>query len=368
MKHLIFTLAVLLHLLPNSILAQHQQHAPQQGRKLNIQAIDKAVGIKGTEKDGEYKITVPQNDLDVTVDGFKIIPPMGLGSWAAFTPTADGAMLMGDIVVRENEIGPVQQVLVQNGLAMTALHKHFAREEPRVMYMHIGGMGSEEKLAQGVKAVLDKVAALRKGDPSKASAQSVQNTLDKQQIASILGQAGGEDSRGVYKVTIGRPDVKLQDHGAPVSTFMGFNTWAAWQGTPQKAAVAGDFTMLESEVAPLSRPWRKTESRWWPCTTTWCTRSPGSSSSTIGAWARPRSWPGGSRRPSTRPGRTRPGRNREPNRLFSTTSGTLHLDGNCRSTKKRGCLTFEAASFYAHKNRFSSVASPEIRRDNRSLL
>jgi hypothetical protein len=243
----------LLFLLPFCSLngyGQHQQHAPQQGRKLNIQAIDKAVGIKGTEKDGEYKITVPQNDLDVTVDGFKIIPPMGLGSWAAFTPTADGAMLMGDIVVRENEIGPVQQVLVQNGLAMTALHKHFAREEPRVMYMHIGGVGSEEKLAQGVKAVLDKVAGLRKGDPSKASAQSVQNTLDKQQIASILGQAG-EDSRGVYKVTIGRPDVKLQDHGAPVSTFMGFNTWAAWQGTPQKAAVAGDFTMLESEVAPV---------------------------------------------------------------------------------------------------------------------
>jgi hypothetical protein len=227
--------------------AQAQHTGNHSGKKLNVAAIDKITGIKGSEKDGEYKITVPQNDLQIMVDGFQIIPPMGLGSWAAFMPAAEGAMLMGDIVVKGEEIGPVQQVVINNGLTITGLHNHFVRDNPKVMYMHIGGMGSEEKLAQGVKAVFNKIAELRKTDPSKAAVKEVKNTLNTQQIASVLGQSG-EMSRGVYKVTIGRPDVKLLEHGALVSSFMGFNTWAAWQGTPEKAAVAGDFAMLENEV------------------------------------------------------------------------------------------------------------------------
>ncbi len=223
--------------------------AQQQG-KLDIQKIEQTLGMKGSEKDGEYKVTVPQNDLNVKVDGFKIIPPMGMGSWAAFSPTQDGAMVMGDIIVKTDEIGPVQKTLIQQGLTVTGLHNHFVREEPSVMYMHIGGMGSEEKLAKGVKAIFDKIKELRGSDPASARAASVKNSLDTAQIAKALGHSG-EMNHGVYKVTIGRPDVKLKDHGHSVSTFMGFNTWAAWQGTPEKAAVAGDFTMLEEEVAPV---------------------------------------------------------------------------------------------------------------------
>jgi hypothetical protein len=235
-------LSLLIHF---TIQAQHTGN--HSGKKLNTAAIDKILGIKGTEKDGEYKITVPQNDLQIMVDGFQIIPPMGLGSWAAFMPVAEGAMLMGDIVVKGEEIGPIQKVIINNGLTVTGLHNHFVRDNPKVMYMHISGIGSEEKLAQGVKAIFNKITELRKTDPSKGAAKDVTNTLNTQQITSLLGQSG-EMSRGVYKVTIGRPDVKLQEHGAPVSSFMGFNTWAAWQGTPEKAAVAGDFAMLENEV------------------------------------------------------------------------------------------------------------------------
>ena len=159
-------------------------------------------------------------------------------------------MLMGDIVVTEDDLKPVQQEVIKQGLTITAIHNHFVRNNPDVMYMHIGGMGDEETLAKGVKAVFDKVKEIRGGNPAEGNTAEVKNTLDTKNIADILGHSG-QMNRGVYKVTIGRPDVALTEHGAPVSTFMGFNTWAAWQGTPEKAAVAGDFTMLEDEVAPV---------------------------------------------------------------------------------------------------------------------
>lgn len=217
---------------------------------LDIPAIENVLGMKGSEKNGEYKVTVPQNDLNVKVDGFQIIPPMGLGSWAAFSPAKKGAMVMGDIVVTEKDLLPVQQEVIKQGLSITAIHNHFARMEPDIWYMHIGGMGSGAELASKVKAVFDKVKEIRGGNPADGSATEVKNSLDTAMIANTLGYSGSMN-RGVYKVVIGRPDVNLIDHGAPVSTFMGFNTWASWQGTNEKAAVAGDFAMLESEVEPV---------------------------------------------------------------------------------------------------------------------
>lgn len=219
-------------------------------KKLDMAKIESVLGMKGTEKEGEYKVTVPQNDLNVVVDDFRIIPPMGLGSWAAFTPTADGAMIMGDIVVTETDLKPVQQEVIRQGLTVTAIHNHFVRDKPHVMYMHIGGMGTEEKLAQAVKAVFEKVKEVRGKNPADGSKEQVQNTLDTLYLNELL-ESKGEMSRGVFKHTIGRADVDLKDHDASVSSFAGFNTWAAWQGTPEQAAVAGDFAMLEDEVAPV---------------------------------------------------------------------------------------------------------------------
>ncbi|MEJ7912579.1 MAG: DUF1259 domain-containing protein [Chitinophagaceae bacterium] len=221
-------------------------------KPLDTLLLEKVMGMKGKSNNGEYKLTIPQNDLDVKVDGFKIIPAMGLGTWVAFTPTKNGAMVMGDIIVTETDLGPVQKEIIRQGLTSTAIHNHFIRNHPNIMYMHIGGSGSTEVMAQKAKAVLDKVKELRKGDPAKgtASTESVQNTLDTKNLDDILGYKA-EMSKGVYKYTIGRPDVKLNEHGVPVSTFLGFNTWAAWQGTPERAAVAGDFTMLENEVEPV---------------------------------------------------------------------------------------------------------------------
>lgn len=236
------------------LLAGWCQAAMAQGsaKGVDTATIERVMGMKGKSNNGEYKITVPQNDLSATVDGFKIIPAMGLGTWVAFTPTKDGVMVMGDIVVTETDLKPVQQEIIRQGLTSTAIHNHFIRNHPNIMYMHMGGSGPAEVMAQKAKAVLDKVKEARGGDPSKgtASNEAVQNTLDTKGLDDILGYKA-EMSKGVYKYTIGRPDVKLTEHGAPVSTFLGFNTWAAFQGTPEKAAVAGDFTMLEAEVEPV---------------------------------------------------------------------------------------------------------------------
>jgi len=217
---------------------------------LDVETLRQTLGMEGTVQNGKLKVTIPQNDLGVTVDGVDIIPPMGMGSWATFAPAGDSAMVMGDVVVKETEVKPVQQTLTRHGLTATALHKHFLREEPRVVYMHIGGTGTEQALAEGVRAVFDRVAGLRGGNPANAEAQSVENTLDTGQIAETLGYEGST-SRGVYKVTIPREDIGVTAHGRPVTGFMGLSTWAAWQGTPENAAVAGDFAMTEDEVEPV---------------------------------------------------------------------------------------------------------------------
>jgi hypothetical protein len=223
---------------------------PPGSSKLDIATIERVTGMKGVEKNGEYKITIPQNDLKIVVDEFKIIPPMGLGSWAAFTPCGDSAMVMGDIILTETDLAPVQQEVIRQGFAITAIHNHFVRNRPNVMYMHVDSRGKAEALSISVKSIFDKVKESRGGDPKASPADSVTNTLNIALLDSIIGHKG-ELNKGVYKYTIGRPDVALQEHGIPVSTFMGFNTWAAWQGTSERAAVAGDFTMLEDEVKPV---------------------------------------------------------------------------------------------------------------------
>ncbi|MEX2235136.1 MAG: DUF1259 domain-containing protein [Cyclobacteriaceae bacterium] len=178
--------------------------AEGQSKELDIAKLEEVLGMKGTTRDGEFKITVAQNDLNVVVDSFKIIPPMGLGSWAAFTSTPDGAMVMGDIIVTETDLKPVQEEVIRQGLTVTAIHNHFVRDKPHVMYMHIGGMGAEEKLAQGVKAVLEKVKEVRGMNPADGSKDPVENSLDTARLNSVLASKG-EMSRGVFKHTIGRP-------------------------------------------------------------------------------------------------------------------------------------------------------------------
>ena len=157
-------------------------------KPLDIPMIEKVTGMKGKENGGQYKITVPQNDLNVVVDGFKIIPPMGLGSWVAFSSAPYGAMIMGDIILTETDLAPFEQEVIRQGLTISAIHNHFLRNHPAVMYMHIGGMGNTEEIAGKVKAIFDKVKELRGKNPATAPADSVENTIDIKSSMELLEQ------------------------------------------------------------------------------------------------------------------------------------------------------------------------------------
>ena len=219
-------------------------------QELDFSQIERITGLKGVRSHREYKISVPQNDLSVSVDGFRVVPPMGLTSWVAFAPSPHGAIAMGDLVVLEDEIKQVEKVLISSGLTVTGLHNHFVRDRPKAMFMHIHGVGPTHRLARAVRRALDKVKELREAKGFKAQSFNLKSSLAPPQINAILGHSGNMKA-GIYKVTIGRPDVRLIDHGVQVSTFMGFNTWMAFQGSSERAAVSGDFTMLEHEVAPV---------------------------------------------------------------------------------------------------------------------
>lgn len=146
--------------------------------------IEQITGIKGKFNKGEYEITIPQQYLNVNVDDFKIIPAMGLSNWVGFTPAKEGVMVMGDIVVTENDLKPVQQEIIKQELTSTAIHNHFVRNHPNIMFMHMGGTGSTEEMARKTRAVLDKAREIRGNDPAvgTASDKPVQNTLNTQML------------------------------------------------------------------------------------------------------------------------------------------------------------------------------------------
>src|SRR5215471_11624607 len=137
---------------------------------LDTAEIDQITGLKGkmNEKEGVYKVTFPRNDVKVVVDGWTMPPFMGLGTWAAFTATQNGAMVMGDTVLFEDEVNPAMSAALDNGLNVTALHNHFFFDRPKVYFMHIGGMGDTQNLAAGVKAY-DRIAKVRSAQASPAT-------------------------------------------------------------------------------------------------------------------------------------------------------------------------------------------------------
>src|SRR2546425_9113711 len=134
---------------------------------LDTARIDELTGLKGkmNEKEGVYKITSPRSDVKVAVDGWTMPPFMGLGTWAAFTETKDGAMVMGDTVLFEDEVNPAMSVALENGLSVTALHNHFFFDHPKVYFMHIAGDGTVEQLATAVRKVYDKIKEIRVANP-----------------------------------------------------------------------------------------------------------------------------------------------------------------------------------------------------------
>lgn len=221
-------------------------------------AVLTALGKGGDFKDGVLKVNIPRTDLQVTIKGRSAPTPFGFGGWVAFTPGQSGHhVMMGDLVLTEDEVNPVMSAILTNGLEVTALHNHFFWEQPRIFYMHVHGMGTTEELSTRLKpamALIDQ-AVTRAPQPS-ASPAPRSGTLESTALAKIIGHQG-EQSGPVYKITIGRPDIDVREHGAAINARMGLNTWAAFAGTDADAMVAGDVAMLEHELTPVLKALRQ---------------------------------------------------------------------------------------------------------------
>ena len=215
------------------------------------------LGKTGDFKDGVLKVNIPRSDLKVTIDKRSAPTPFGFGGWVALTKGDGMDVMMGDLVITEDEVNPVMSALLQNGLDVTALHNHFFWEQPRIFYMHVHGMGTPAELATRVKPAIDLIdQAAKKGQNSAPPVPAQASpTIDGAALAKIIGTPG-EQTGPVYKITIGRPDINLREHGAAINARMGLNTWAAFAGTDADAMVAGDVAMLDHEVTPVLKALR----------------------------------------------------------------------------------------------------------------
>ena len=228
---------------------------------LDTAAIESITGLKGTlnENENTFKIGKPRDDVSVRVDQNRLSPFMGLSSWATFMVGAQAdTMVMGDIVLFEDEVNPVMSAALDGGLEVTALHNHFFFDHPKVYFMHISGEGTVQSLAKGVRAIFDKEREIRAANVEPADSFGSERLPDKSSIdADAISQVfnrKGDAKDGMYKVVIGR-EVRMSC-GCTVGNTMGVNTWAAFAGAPDNAVVLGDFAVLESELQTVLKSLR----------------------------------------------------------------------------------------------------------------
>ncbi len=240
---------------------QEKKSQAPQTKSEEWKAVEGAMGRGGElQPDGAFKFSMPRRDLKVTVAGTEVKPGLALGSWAAFKKMGDQAMLMGDLVLTEEEVSPVMQKLLEGGVQVTALHNHI-HEAPRVMYMHIGGMGDPVKLAQTVNAAL----RLTKTPPADgAGAPEEKLAIDTAQIEQILGHKG-KVKGGVLQFGIARSKPPMLQSGGDALTgdpeipnSMGVAMPINFQPTGNgRAAITGDFVLIAKEVIPAMRTLRE---------------------------------------------------------------------------------------------------------------
>ncbi len=235
---------------------------PVAPRPIDAALVASITGAKPEVSGAVVKVSFPRTDVPVEVDGWANAPPfMGLTSWAAFTPGEKPgvqAMVMGDLVLFEDEVNAALSAALDHGLEVTALHNHFFYDKPRVLFMHVGGEGNGEALAKGVRAALDAVNAVRQksAQPQQgfgAAPPPSPSHIDGGNLDAIFG-AKGLAKDGMYKAVMGRKATAAC--GCSIGKTMGVNTWAAFAGTDDNALVDGDFAVSESELQPVLKALR----------------------------------------------------------------------------------------------------------------
>ena len=251
-RHLLAIILIVLACAAVTAQSETLKTTPPQSGAADWTAVEKAIGKTGSMQPGDvFKIGLPRNDLDVTVRGVQINPVHALGSWIAFKKMGDTAMVMGDLVLTEGEVGPVMWSLQESGIDTTALHNHVLDESPRVMYMHISGRGDAVKLAEAIHRALaysktplgygPNYATLRRRQPAE---------FDTGKVEQILGRTG-KDNNGVYQFSIARAE-KIMEGEMEVPPAMGVATAINFQPTGEgRAAITGDFVLIASEVNPV---------------------------------------------------------------------------------------------------------------------
>lgn len=227
------------------VRAQNKSMTPDEWRP-----VEEAMGKAGSLQPGNvFKIGLPRNDLAVTVRDVSINPVLALGSWVAFKKMGSEAVVMGDLVLTEAEVGPVMWSLQESGIEQTALHNHVLDESPRVMYMHIHGHGDAVKLAGAIRRALSYTKTPFE-QPTASLKKSQPGGVDFQQIEKLLGRTG-KDNNGVYQFSIARAE-KITDGEMEVPPSMGVATAINFQSTGSgRAAITGDFVLVASEVNPV---------------------------------------------------------------------------------------------------------------------
>ena len=218
-----------------------------------------ALGKKGDFKSNVLKVNIPRNDLSVRVAGSVLPTAFGFGGWIALSK-GDRSMnvMMGDLVLLQEEVNPVMSALLDNGLEVTALHNHFFWDEPRIYYMHVHGMGTPQELARKVKPALDligNVPGVVKPPDIAMPSDVASGLLNTKLLDAIIGATGDQNGQ-VYKYTLGRNDLNVKEMGAVINARMGLNSWAAFYGSDEKAVIAGDIAMQEGELTSVLKALR----------------------------------------------------------------------------------------------------------------
>ena len=226
------------------------------GAEPDWKAVEQALGKSGQIQPGDvFRVGMPRTDLSVTVKGVSVKAGFALGSYAAFKQVGDHAMVMGDLVLLDQEIPAVMSGLFSGGLEVTAVHNHLNEMSPHVMYMHYEGHGDAVQLAKALRQALSS-SATPLGTPP-ASAAAATPAMDTKQIEQALGRSGRDAGGGVFQVTVPRAE-PITENGTPLLPAMGVVTALNFQALSDgKAAITGDFVLIDKEVNAVAKALRQ---------------------------------------------------------------------------------------------------------------